>query len=98
MERHFEDKFGPPPAYAPLPAHVVLVGQLVACAVLLALLQPPFVMAPPATADGAPCVCPTRVLAASAATAAATWALHACGAAPADTFRGACELLSRAAR
>ena len=93
---NLESKFGPVPAYAhapPLAPHVVLLGQLVACVALLVLLQPPFVLAP-----GVGAVDMSRVLAASAATVAGTWAMHACGAHPGDTFRGACEVLYRAAR
>jgi hypothetical protein len=79
---NLDAKFGPPPLFAPLPAHVVLIGQWVVCAVLLALLQPPFVMS-----EGFETPCPRRVVVASAVTAAATWALHASGTRPIDGLR-----------
>ena len=94
---NLEAKFGAAPVLPPLPWHLVLLGQAVVCAALLLLVQPVFVMSPAPTADGVPVVCPTRVLAASLATAAATWLLHTCGATPHDTFRGACEVLTRVA-
>lgn len=93
---NLDAKFGPAPAFhaaPPLPSHVVLLGQLVACVALLLVVQPPFVRAP-----GEPFVDMARVLGASVATVGATWLMHCVGAKPADTFRGACELLYRAAR
>ena len=95
LERNFESKFGPPPPTM-LPPHVVLVGQAAACVALLTVLQPPFALAPPETTDGVSRLCAMRVLVASATTTGATWLLHVCGARPADTFRGACELLVKA--
>lgn len=89
MDCNLDAKFGPPPPVR-MPAHVVLLGQLAVCAALLAVLQPPFCL------DGAS-LCPVRVLLVAAATTGATWALHLSGTSPGDTFRGACELLSRAA-
>ena len=89
---------GPAPVLPPLPWHLVLLGQLAVCAALLLLVQPVFVMTPATSKDAVPVVCPTRVLAASVATTAGTWLLHTCGATPQDTFRGACEVLTRVAR
>ena len=95
---NLESKFGPAPVLPPLPWHLVILGQIVVCAALLLVVQPVFVMSPAPAADGVPVVCPTRVLAASLATTATTWLLHTCGATPQDTFRGACEVLTRVAR
>lgn len=97
---NFDQKFGalpPPSALAPpTPAHVVLLGQMVVCAALLLAVQPPFVMV---TGDGGvPTVCVSRVLACCVATAMGTYLMHACGAAPGDTFRGAFEVLHRSLR
>lgn len=92
----FAAKFGPPPSAAALsamPTHVVLVGQVIVCVALLVVVQPPFVLLPASDAGMPLTVCPTRVLVLALATAAATWTLHTCGAAPGDTFRGACELM-----
>ena len=93
---NLESKFGPAPAFAhapPLAPHVILLGQMVVCVALLVVLQPPFVLAP-----GVGAVDLSRVLAASAATVGATWAMQTCGAHPGDTFRGACEVFYRASR
>lgn len=94
MDHNFDAKFGPmPPVYGPpLPVHVVLLGQMVVCAVLLIAVQPPFVASP----DGP--VCMTRALSLSVAVATSTYLLHACGAHPGDTFRGACDIVCRAMR
>lgn len=96
---NFDAKFGPVPAFACArapPAQLVFLGQVVVCVVLLVLLQPPFVMGH-AYDHRLPSLCIHRVLGVSCATALATYVLHAAGTTPADTFRGACELLYRVA-
>ena len=100
-DSNFDAKFGMAPPEAtlapPLPVHVVLLGQVVVCAAILLVVQPPFVTVT-ASAGGVPTVCPTRVVAASLGAAGLTYLLHACGAQPADAFRGTCELLYRSLR
>lgn len=97
-DQNLDAKFGPAPTLPPLPWHVVLLGQLAVCVALLVVVQPIFVMTPVSNATAVPTLCPSRVAAAALGTTAATWLLHACGAKPVDTFRGACDVLVRAIR
>ena len=96
----FAAKFGPPPPAAmlapPPPAHVVLLGQLAVCMVLLVATQPPFVLR---HAHGAiSTLCPGRVVAVAAGTVGLTYVLFLSGTRPSDSFRGACEMMWRALR
>lgn len=94
-------RFGPAPAPgATLPAHTVLVGQMVVCTAGLLLIQPPFAMAPPPPGahELGPSLSLSRVLALAFAATSATWLLHSMGVGPLDSFQGACEVMYRASR
>ena len=98
MDRSFDHKFGPAPAWPrAVPMHSVLLGQLVASVVVLAAVQPPFAMR--AThGEGVPTLCLPRVLAVALLAVSLTWSMHACGVGPGETFRCACEVAHRALR
>ena len=101
MDRNFDAKFGPAPAFACArapPTQLVVLVQVVVCVILLVVLQPPFVLTPGSADDRVPTLCMNRVLGVSVLTALGTYLLHLGGAQPSDTFRGACELMYRASK
>lgn len=94
-------RFGPAPAPTMhLPAHTILVGQMIVCTVALLIIQPPFAMVapPPGMHELGPSMSLNRVLSLAFAATSATWILHAGGVTPFDSFRGACEVMYRASR
>ena len=98
---HRHERFGPPPVLV-VPAlsnSSVLVGQMVLCSVALMMIQPPFVMTTsPVTPELGSMLSIGKILAVAFTATAATWALHASGTSPTESFQGACELMYRASQ
>lgn len=87
MDKHFNAKFGPVP-HVPerhsISPYIVILGQLLACIIILCVIQPPFVVS--ANAE----VCVYKVISIGVSTAALTCTLAYTDHSPWDTLRSVC--------
>ena len=76
MEENLRAKFGAPPMYAAYTSAHIMVTQFVVCAVLLCIIQPPFVLDMDSDNEMPPVLNLCNVLMMSGGAVAATWWLH----------------------